>query len=318
MLTPVRRLGVVLVTGLAVVAALVPATGGGATAQVAAHRTSGHGAAVVESPTAATSARALRDYWTPARMDAAVPVDRLLGLSGPDRTATTTAARKRVHVPTSVGKLFFTTSAGDASCSAAAIRTRKKNQVITAGHCVHTGPDGIGLLGQPEWFRNWVFVPKYRRGRHPLGRWSSTKAYAFRAWVRNGRFTRDQAIIKFAKHNGHKLVPRVGGNRVHVASGVRHRGVRIWGWPAEGRYNGEVAVHCDGRTTRRGRSPDMKMRCPMNGGASGGPWLQKKGRHRNTGVIIAVTSRRTVHQKPRYLLAVPLPRAVRSMIRQIN
>jgi V8-like Glu-specific endopeptidase len=332
-MTPARRLGVVLVTGLALVAGSgsVPASSGAmapdarsATVQPAQKADPDPGPVVTRpGATDAARARAIRDYWTPERMRAAVPIEELMGLapvtsSAPARTAATTAERRRrAPVPRTAGKLFFTTSVGGAVCSAAAIKTRKRNQVITAGHCVHTGPHdgGIGV----QWFDNFVFVPRYHNGRAPNGKWAFSNAWAFKGWTRGGKFTRDQAIIAFKKRNGRKLVGVVGGNRVAVGLGPKQRGVRIWGWPAEGpRYSGEVAVRCDGKTTRRGRSKDAKMVCPMTGGASGGPWLLKKGRKKHTGIIWAVTSRRTIGSRPKYLLSVPLPREVRGMINYIN
>jgi V8-like Glu-specific endopeptidase len=248
-------------------------------------------------------------------MAAATPVDELLGLTSHD-PGPVSPRPGHVHVPSSVGRLFFTTSAGDASCTASAIRTRKRNQVITAGHCVNTGPDGGGLLGQPEWFSNWIFVPRYHDGRRPFGKWVATNAYAFGGWVNHGRYSRDQAVIKFQRRHGRKLTRVVGANLVRTGLHQRQRGVRIWGWPAEFQYDGERAVHCDGRTTRR--ALDAKMRCPMNGGASGGPWLLRKDRHPDWGAIFAVTSRRTVHHRPKLLLAVPLPDVLKDMLRKIN
>ena len=55
----------------------------------------------------------------------------------------------------------------------------------------------------------------------------------------------------------------------------------------------------------------------MNGGASGGPWLLKKRRKANTGIIWAVTSRRTT-SGTKYLLARPLPKAIWTMVRAAN
>jgi V8-like Glu-specific endopeptidase len=313
----VRRSAVVLATVLLVLAGALSAAGADAADPAATRH--GHATRVLRSPSMVTAGRArvVRDYWTPARMAAATPVDVLLGMTSPDRGAAV-PERPRVHVPTTVGKLFFTTSAGDASCTASAIRTRKRNQVITAGHCVNTGPDGGGLLGNPEWYSNWVFVPRYHNGEHPFGTWVATNAFAFDGWIEHGRYSRDQAIIKLQRRHGHKLTQVVGANRIRTGLGQRQRGVRIWGWPAEYQYDGERAVHCDGRTTRRGLTKDAKMRCPMNGGASGGPWLLRRDRHPDWGLIWAVTSRRTLHHRPKLLLAVPLPNALHSMLRKIN
>ncbi len=314
--TSVPRLGVALVAALALLGA--PAVSNGAPAPVDSPRTASPSSdsSVVVSPAGQKTSREVRDYWTPERMANAEPIE-LPSVDGddaaaPDNAPADTTERSRIRVPKTAGKLFFSTSSGDAVCSAAAIKTKRRNQVITAGHCVNAGPWGGG-----EWFGNFVFVPRYNNGRAPNGVWVGTRAYAFTGWIERGTFGYDQAIIKFKARNGRKLVGAVGGNRLKSGASQRQRGVRIWGWPAEAPYNGETAKRCDGRTTRWPGTRDARMRCPMNGGASGGPWLLRKGRHKNTGIIWAVTSRRTT-SGPKYLLAAPLPRAIWKMVRVAN
>jgi V8-like Glu-specific endopeptidase len=278
---------------------------------------------VVVAPVPTGSARAIRNYWTAERMAAAVPVEKVL----PNLTVSTSydAASERSgtsgpipprRVPRTVGKLFFSDGGGDYVCSAAAIRTRKRDQVITAGHCVHTGPN-VGLLQNPHFFRNWVFVPRYHRGRAPEGKWVARNAWAFNGWIENESFRHDQAIIAFKKRNGRKLVKAVGGNDVVWGKPQRRWGVTIWGWPAEPPFTGQTARRCDGRTVAFQGTADAAMHnCRMNGGASGGPWFLPRGRTKNTGQIWAVTSRRLL-ERP-VLLAVPIPRAIRGMIRTAN
>lgn len=320
-MTPVRRLGVVLVTGLALVAGTgsIPAPGGATapdTTAPLAERSPDDVTSYADAAGFGVSKREILDYWTPERMAAARPIEEVLGLVPETLAATETAltrtaptARKRVPVPKTAGKLFFSTNQGGAVCSAATVKSRRGNQVITAGHCVNSGPGGQG------WYDNFLFVPKYHKRRAPLGKWAFSNAWAFNGWINDGKFAYDQAVIQFKKRSGRKLARVTGANRVKFGANQRQRGVRIWGWPAEGpRYNGQVAKRCDGKTTRRGRSKDAKMVCPMTGGASGGPWLLKKGRRKNTGIIWAVTSRRTIGSRPKYLLAVPLPRATKRLI----
>ena len=118
------------------------------------------GVVVVGGPAGAAAARhsahpvgrlaAIRAYWTPARMRSAIPIEgpassRPSGRAGAARAHGTTANMHQggaggVHVPRSVGKLFFTDGNARYVCSAAAIDTKSRNQVLTAGHCVHTGP----------------------------------------------------------------------------------------------------------------------------------------------------------------------------------
>lgn len=278
---------------------------------------------VLAAPKAPESARAIRQYWTRERMAAAIPIEEILpGFAGStsyddagERDSLRTAVRPR-QVPRTVGKLFFSDRGDDYVCSAAAIKTRKLNQVITAGHCVHTGPN-VGLLQQPRFYSNWVFVPRYHRGRAPDGRWVSRRAWAFKGWVQNESYRHDQAIVAFKRRNGRKLVNVVGGNEVVWGKPQRRWGVRIWGWPAEPPYDGQTARRCDGRTTPFQDTRDAAMHnCRMNGGASGGPWYLPKGRTKNTGRIWAVTSRRLL-ERP-VLLARPIPREIRRMIRTAN
>lgn len=323
-----------LVAGLLVAGTLTTATGQVAPSTAAppsGARTDGD-VVHTRSVSGPADARAVRETWTPARMRAATPRDLTVGADAADQPVPPSGsgggtvtlpydaptledaaerAGRRVRVPSTAGKLFFTNRAGTPFvCSAAAINTRRKNQVITAGHCVHSGNGG-------RWFRNFLFVPRYDHGSAPDGQWVGKAAWAFRGWTRNGRFGYDQAIVSFERLAGRRLVKVVGGNGIDWGRTPRQRGVRIWGWPAEAPYDGESARRCEGRTTPWRRTNDAKMRCPMNGGASGGPWLLRKHRRVNVGTIFAVTSRRTTAGTP-YLLARPLPKAIRNLVRQAN
>ncbi|KAA1416432.1 hypothetical protein F0U44_19155 [Nocardioides humilatus] len=278
---------------------------------------------VSAAPTGRRTAREVRSYWTSARMRAALPIEDLvdglsLGSSGGNGSgddATRTAPRD-VRAPKSTGKLFFNVNGADAVCTASAIDTKKRNQVITAGHCVHTGPN-VGLLQQPHFYSDWLYVPRYRNGRAPLGEWVANNAWAFDGWINDEDFTFDQAIVAFKRHGRKRLVDETGGNEVVWGKAPREWGVRIWGWPAEAPYDGETAKRCDGRTVRFEEGEDASMHdCPLTGGASGGPWLLPRGRTDNTGRIWAVTSRRVLDDP--ILLARPIPSEMRRMIRTAN
>jgi V8-like Glu-specific endopeptidase len=279
---------------------------------------------VVAAPQPARTAREVRRYWTRARMAAAVPIEELVPSLVVASTSRADAPRRTperagVRTPQTAGKLFFNVDGGAAVCSAAAIKTEKRNQVITAGHCVHTGPNPGGLLFPPDphYYSDWLFVPRYRNGAAPFGRWVANGAWAFPGWIENESFKFDQAIITFRKRHGRRLVDVVGGNEVVWGKDARQWGTRIWGWPAESPYDGETPQRCDGRTTPFEGSADAAMYdCPLNGGASGGPWFLPRGRTANTGRIWAVTSRRVIGEP--ILLARPIPSEIRRMIRAAN
>jgi V8-like Glu-specific endopeptidase len=281
---------------------------------------------VATAPASRRTAQEISSYWTPARMRAAVPVEQLvdgltrsLGLdrsAAPTRRTSTRIAPRQVRAPRSTGKLFFRVDGLDAVCTASAINTKRRNQVITAGHCVHTGPH-VGLLQQPHFYSDWVYVPRYRNGQAPYGKWVANNAYAFDGWVQHEAFKYDQAILSFRRHGRHRLVDVTGGNDVVWGKHQREWGVRIWGWPAEEPYDGETAKRCDGRTVVFHDTHDASMHdCDLTGGASGGPWLLPRGRTANSGRIWAVTSRRVLDRP--VLLARPIPREMRRMIREAN
>lgn len=273
----------------------------------------------------------VKAYWTPARMRAAVPAGastvRSGGTTYAPRTTGLTAntvptGTGHVRVPKNVGKLFFTDRHTDYVCSAAAIDTRSRDQVLTAAHCVHTGPhpDGgllnTGLLaGQPRYYSNWVFVPRYANGRAPLGKWVATNRLVAQGWIKDESFAQDQGILTVARLNGKRLEDVVGGDRVALGRSRHQQGARIWGWPAESPYDGQRAWRCDGTTkaTDVASPGDAGMTCGLNGGASGGPWLLK-GHAGRPGTIFAVTSRITVGGSSHVVLAHPLPTSLRSLI----
>ncbi|MEZ5094666.1 MAG: hypothetical protein R2731_00110 [Nocardioides sp.] len=251
--------------------------------------------------------------WTAARMRAAIPA--VLGPTGKYLPpAQARAAEKAVAAknpaPKSTGRLFFSYNGLDYSCSAATVfdkkLKKKKNNIATAGHCVHHGA-GEG------WHTNFAYVPKYRDGKAPLGIWTAAWSVAYKAWTNNSNVYRDQAMIRLAKLGGKTITDATEKNFAEYAAKKRQRKVKVVGWPAEAPYTGERVVFCKGPTKRRGTSSDAIIKCPMNGGASGGPWF-KKMLSKNRGVIMAVTSRRTTTGTPK-LMATPLPKTYRAMFK---
>jgi V8-like Glu-specific endopeptidase len=260
------------------------------------------------SPTTSASASA-----TTARVAA-----RTTGLT----TNTVPGTTGGVIVPKTVGKLFFTDGRKAYVCSASAILTKSRNQVLTAGHCVHSGPHPDGgllgtslLAGKPRYYSNWIFVPRYDNGSAPLGKWVATNRYVANGWINDENFKQDQAILTVARLNGKRLTDVVGGNALALGRGSAQKGVRIWGWPVDSPYDGETAWRCDGSTytTKISTAGDSAMSCGLNGGASGGPWILPTKRTANTGTIYAVTSRITT-TGPHIILAQPLPWSLRRLI----
>ncbi|UUW88250.1 trypsin-like serine peptidase [Pimelobacter simplex] len=280
---------------------------------------------VAPRPSAAGDSGDVRSYWTPQRMRDAVPVDRsadgATGATGAGPTArrTTAGAQARAVVaPRSTGKLFFSDGASDYVCSGAAVNTPERNVVLTAGHCVNSGATR-GLLGcRPgRYFTRFLFVPGYAGGARPYGAWTGVTALAQPDWVNQcGNYSHDQAVLTVAPLGGRRLVDVVGGNAVAWGYPQREDGVRVIGWPAEAPYDGESAQQCTGSTSAFPETGDAHLACPLNGGASGGPWFLTM-TSVDVGFIWAVTSRRTTEGPP-ILLAWPLDRTILTLLAAVR
>lgn len=322
----VRTVAAALVLGLTG-SLMATAPGAGADPEDPSDQTGGLISRVVTTPLGDVTA-----YWTKQRRASAVPMDAVVR-GGADPTASRAAGRRgsdavaanaKVPVPRSMGKLFFSDTDADYVCSAAVVKAKGRDQVLTAGHCVHTGPSASGsplpILGglffTPHFFENFYFVPRYRDGKQPFGGWVGRQVHVSTAWTEDEDFRHDQAILEMApSEGGERIGDVVGMNRIAIGLGRKQAGVRVWGWPAERPYDGETAWRCDGRT-RPISGGDAVLPCSLNGGASGGPWLvdrtveTKRGKAKRP-VIWAVTSRRFLGS-PR-LIAAPLPPEVRAL-----
>jgi hypothetical protein len=263
-------------------------------------------------------------YWTAEKMRNAIPAD-LPGDKNPPAQAnpTTTDTSPTIvsdpvaplgHgklndvVPSTAGKLFFSDNGLNYVCSASTIGNNYRNLIITAGHCVHSGQGG-------NWHSNIVFAPSYYNGQSSAGLWNWSNARTFNSWISNSDFSHDQAFVTFGQRNGRNLIDVVGGNGLVTGNGRAQANTRIWGWPAEAPFNGEVPYYQDGNTFAYG-STDAAMASNMNGGASGGPWLKDR-IDANLGYVFAVTSRRTTSGTP-YLLSTPNSADVRTMFDQMT
>jgi V8-like Glu-specific endopeptidase len=260
-------------------------------------------------------------YWTPEKLADAIPVDEVaapaerdLGESAishadpgtpgtashpiaPSADSPAAASRAAAPVPSSAGKLFYTYDSKDYVCSASTVSSANLNLVITAAHCVYHTGDG--------WHTNFAFAPAYYNGDMPYGLWNWERARTFEAWMQNGDYAHDQAFITFAPRNGIELITWVGGNGFQYNYGTAQPSVRVWGWPAEAPYDGEVPYYCDNPSTDRSIfDNDAQVACAMTGGASGGPWFRSL-INDNLGYVFAVTSRRTTEGSPRYLISTP-------------
>lgn len=243
----------------------------------------------------------IRSYWTPERMREATPVPIPSGHAAKglgtederDAPAATGAAaldtntqqlERAEYVPENTsyparthGKVFFTIPGdGNFTCSGTVVRSRSKNLVWTAGHCVY---DDVSR----RFATNWTFVPGYEDGERPFGEWPARRLATTGRWRKEGNFSYDVGAAKLVRHEGRRIQKVVGARGI-TFNQPRDQTFRAFGYPALPNlgtlqlFNGERLYACDspylGADNPPGKGPDaLTIECDMTAGASGGGWI---------------------------------------------
>jgi hypothetical protein len=267
----VRRIALaVLATILALLAAAAPAS-----------------AAWPSTPTP----RQVEEFWTPQRMERARPLELSVGHRG--RTALRLGPLPRAaHASYSVvaspeappyawnGRLFVVQDGEEGSCSATAIDSPSRSLVLTAGHCVQTGPrrDRPGT-----WSSYLEFVPGYNLGAAPYGVFVlSGKPRALPGWTREGNPDFDLgAFLAAPNAEGIGLEDALGGGARIVTDRSHKQRFESFGYPGgTDRMRSCVSGYAgqDPSTFALPGPPTVGIRCRWAPGASGGGWLIDGGR----------------------------------------
>jgi len=232
------------------------------------------------------------DYWTPERMQSAIPGDTLAGKAlergnrsslavvekgKPSTTKGTKATKATKATPTiaqsekpvsHIGKVFFTMGKANYVCSGNAVSSPNGSTVATAGHCVNEGPGAYAT--------NFVFVPGYDNGAAPYGKWTAKALYAPTQWASNGDMTYDTGFaVVNPDSKGEKLTDVVGGSGTafNLDHGMTYT---AYGYPQAAPFDGTSLWSCTGTATNDPNNPKFDTQgipCDMTGGSSGGPWF---------------------------------------------
>jgi hypothetical protein len=180
------------------------------------------------------------------------------------------------------GKVFLTIPGfGDFLCSGTVVRSGGRNLVLTAGHCVYDDISG-------QFATNWMFAPGFRDGRRPFGEWVGRQLATTSQWRSNGDLRYDVGVAVVDRDpNGRGVQDAVGALAIAFDQ-PRDQFYRAFGYPEQGRFDGQRLQRCDSpyRGADREFDPPRPMRidCEMGGGSSGGGWVAP-GR-----VVVSVTS----------------------------
>ena len=237
---------------------------------------------------------AVRDYWTPERMRAAVPLQAPASgssLAKPSARASIapfpdmetfpgadTLYPQRVH-----GKLFLRKGTQNVGCSATLVTASGEDVILTAGHCLFDRELGVVAT-------NVVFAPGYRNGVAPFGRFPAS-ALHYPAEFTSGDREFDLGAANLAP-NASGVPAGVLGTRGVTFNKPRrsYRGetFQIFGYPGRptGFYDGQRLILCISPFT--GSNEDGALLadpCYQHEGSSGGAWLL------GSGLVNSVSSR---------------------------
>lgn len=220
-------------------------------------------------------------YWTPERMQSAVPAERRVpgskpaskGGKGGGGSDPAKSFEAGLPYPSAHGKVFFTGNDGwNYVCSGTAVTSANGSVVWTAGHCVNEGPG--------DFFRNFLFVPAYRDGDAPYGKFAGPTLLTTSGWQANGEFGVDAgAAVVGVNENGQTLSEAVAELPL-AFNAPRVQGYKLYGYPAAKRFNGQRLRICDTAWSLDDTSTTphtMGAPCDMTGGSSGGGWVTSTG-----------------------------------------
>jgi hypothetical protein len=220
-------------------------------------------------------------YWTPARMRSALPLDRprgnlLTALSSFAQIAEPTVFPYAVN-----GRLFIRQGNRRGYCSATAIDSPSRRLVLTAGHCLNSGP--LPPNGRSVWSSFAQFVPAYSGTIAPFGAFVAYRKslFALRQWVKFGNPNFDVgAIVTRPNAEGVNVADAVGGGAAIATDLSRGQDFQTFGYPGKIRWMqgcDSPYIGDDSTTYRIPGPPTIAIRCHWAPGASGGGWLIDEG-----------------------------------------
>ena len=237
---------------------------------------------IIEHPVE-TNAEVVVKHWTVASMRNATDADQQIGYASDFTqssidTSLGKAAQQQGQPPrngdpsyplSTVGKLFFTTAAGqDHVCSGTAVESLNHSVVDTAGHCLY-------LYG--AWVQNVIFCPLYDNGRTPYGCWAARDLEVPSDWIsaRPTDYHHDFGMAIVAPNSQGALTDQVGGAGWAFNQPV-NQPFYAYGYPAGYPFDGQTRQSCEGSvgtTWQHGGGMVVSIPCDMTGGSSGGPWF---------------------------------------------
>jgi V8-like Glu-specific endopeptidase len=204
-------------------------------------------------------------------MRSAIPAEQRLPVAKPATGggSGTSAISTEVPLPypSAHGKVFFTNGGVNYVCSGTAVSSLNQSVVWTAGHCVNEGPGGF--------FSNFLFVPAYRDGGAPLGKFAATTLLTPSGWQQSGEWGVDLGAAVVGSNAAGQTLAQAVDERVLAFNTPRVQGYKLYGYPAAKKFSGQRMRVCNTSWLLDDSAlpPTMGVACDMTGGSSGGGWL---------------------------------------------
>ncbi len=173
------------------------------------------------------------------------------------------------------GRLYVRQGGKEGFCTATAINSPSRSLVLTAGHCVDTGPRG----NRPGIWSSYIeFVPGFNLGAAPYGAWVlSGRPRALPGWTREGNPDYDLgAFLVEPNAEGVPLADAVGGGATIVTDLGHQQQFETFGYPGGTERMRTCASGFAGEDafTRSYPGPaTVAVHCRWAPGASGGAWM---------------------------------------------
>jgi hypothetical protein len=244
--------------------------------------------ATASPPAGRPTPRQIERFWTPARMAAARPLELTVRRDGRadvhlgPRSAAGDSVVETPEAPPYAwnGRLYVRQAGKEGFCSATAIDSPSRRLVLTAGHCVNSGPKD----GKPGvWSTYLEFVPGFDLGVAPYGTFAlSGRPRALPGWTKEGNPDFDLgAFLTEPNAEGAMPADAVGGGATIVTDLDRHRRFETFGYPGGSGRMHTCASGFAGEDPATASLPGpstVGVRCRWAPGASGGGWLIDGGR----------------------------------------
>jgi hypothetical protein len=227
-------------------------------------------------------------FWTPARMREARPLEYRVGPHGGGRLlaaaqlATSSGSSTQVPNPeeapnTVNGRIFLRQGKLMGFCSGTAINSPTRALVLTAGHCVGSGPQGRRRRNIRSSFLE--FVPAYNDGAAPFGAFVAIRGevLAPKQWTSFGNPDFDLgAFLTRPNAEGVNVADAVGGGATIAMDLDRHQTFQSFGYPGETKLMRTCSspyIGDDAFSYPLPGPPTQAIRCHWPPGSSGGGWL---------------------------------------------